>query len=248
MPPPDPRQPAGGAPSRTLRLGHRGASAGAPENTLLAFRRAIELGADGIECDIQRSADGELVIIHDDGVERTTDGTGIVGNLPYAALAALDAGQGERIPTLAETLRWATDTIAGGVAPFLNLELKGTGTGPDTLVALGRAGYPGPLALSSFDYPTLEETRQADGAVELWLLSGPYHDDLIAQARAIGATCLDLNHRAITPAVAAQVAAAGLGLVAWTANDPADIRRLLALDPPLRAIIGDHPERLAGGE
>lgn len=246
MVPPAPHS-ANSAPSRTLLLGHRGASAHAPENTILAFRRALELGADGIECDIQRSADGELVLIHDDDVARTTDGGGTVGELTYAALAALDAGAGERIPTLAEALRWATDAIAGGVAPFLNLELKGHGTGPDTLVALDRAGYPGPLAISSFDYRSLEETRRADGAVELWLLSPRYGDELIAQARAIGATCLDLRHGAITSSVVARVTAAGLGLVAWTANEPADIRRLRAIDPPLRAIIGNYPERLVAG-
>ena len=244
MHPPDAGRPASSAPSRTLLLGHRGASAHAPENTLLAFRRALELGADGIECDIQRSADGELILIHDDGVERTTNGSGIVGEMAYAALAALDAGTGERIPTLAELLRWSTDAVAGGAAPFLNLELKMPGTGPDTLITLDRAGYPGPLAISSFDYPSLEETRRADGAVELWILSAFYHDDLIAQARAIGATCLDLRHTAITPEIAARVAEAGIGLVAWTANEPDDIRRLLTLDPPLRAIIGDYPERL----
>lgn len=231
--------------SRPLLLGHRGASAHTPENTLRAFRRALELGADGIECDIQRAADGELVIIHDDGVARTTDGSGIVGELPYAALAALDAGGGEHIPTLDETLRWATGAMAGGRAPFLNLELKMPGTGPDTLAALTRAGYAGPLALSSFDYPSLVETRRLNGAVELWLLSPQYSDDLLAQARAIGATCLDLAHAAITAEVAARCTEAGLGLVAWTVNEDVDIRRLLALRPPLRALIGNYPERLA---
>ncbi|HEY8599479.1 MAG TPA: glycerophosphodiester phosphodiesterase family protein [Thermomicrobiales bacterium] len=268
MPPADTRQSASFAPPRTLRLGHRGASAHAPENTLFAFRRALDLGADGIECDIQRTADGELVLIHDGTVDRTTNGTGIVGEMTYAALAALDAG-GEGIPRLDQLLTFAMGCIKYGRTPFLNLELKMPGTGPDTLAALQRAvllgrqnqeerdrtntdipvplwpiGYPGPLAISSFDYPSLEETRRLDSAVELWILSGPYHDDLLAQARAINATCLDLHHRAITPEVVARVTEAGLGLVAWTANEPADIARLLALDPPLRAIIGDYPERL----
>lgn len=231
--------------SQPLLLGHRGASAHAPENTLRAFRRALELGADGIECDIQRTADGELVIIHDDGVERTTDGSGLVGDLPGAVLATLDAGGGERIPTLAETLRWATAATAGGRAPFLNLELKGQGTGPDTLAALTRAGYAGPIAISSFHYPSLEETRRLNGTVELWLLSSRYSDELLAQARAIGATCLDLWHAGITEEIVARCSAAGLGIVAWTVNEDEDICRLCALRPPLRALIGNYPERLA---
>ncbi len=229
---------------RPLLLGHRGGSAHAPENTLRAFRRALALGADGIECDVQRAADGELVIIHDDEVDRTTNGTGVVGELGYAALAALDAGDGERIPTLDETLRWATDATASGRAPFLNLELKMPGTGPDTLAALKRMGYDGPIAISSFDYPSLEETRRLNGAVELWLLSPRFGADLLAQARAIGATCLDLWHSAITAEVAARCAEAGLGLVAWTVNEEADVHRLRALGPALHGLIGNYPERL----
>jgi glycerophosphoryl diester phosphodiesterase len=236
--------PAATPPPRPLSLGHRGASAHAPENTLRAFRQALALGADGIECDIQRSADGELVLIHDDDVARTTNGSGLVGGLRHAELAALDAGDGERIPTLDETLRWATDATASGRAPFLNLELKMPGTGPDTLAVLTRAGYDGPIALSSFDYPSLEETRRLNGAVELWLLSPLFAPDLLAQARAIGATCLDLWHGAITEEVAARCAETGLGLIAWTVNEEADARRLRALGPILRGLIGNYPERL----
>lgn len=231
-------------PARPLILGHRGAPVEAPENTLAAFRRAIELGADGIECDVQRSADGEVVLIHDDTVDRTTDGSGAVGELPRATLARLDAGGGERIPTLADLLALFTELGRGRSAPpFLNLELKMPGVGPDTLRALAAADYRGPLALSSFDYPTLEETRRHDRGIELWLLSARWADDLPGRARAIGATCLDLLHLAITPEVVARTAAAGLGLAAWTADAPDDIRRLLALRPPLRALITNRPER-----
>ncbi len=228
----------------TLRLGHRGAAAHAPENTLRSFQHAIDLGACGIECDIQRTLDGELVIIHDDHLDRTTNGHGVVGEQTYAALAPLDAGQGERIPTLRETLAWAQAVASNGPAPFINFELKMPGTGPDTLVALAQAGYTLPLAISSFDYPSLVATREADSAVELWLLSSTYHDDLIAQAKAINATCLDLHTTAVTPEHVATITAAGLGIVTWTANEPEVIARLCALTPPLHAIIGDYPERL----
>lgn len=231
----------------TLLLGHRGAMGAEPENTLRAFRRAIALGADGIECDVQRTADGELVLIHDDTVDRTTNGTGTVGEMTYAALAALDAGGGERIPKLADLLAFAGEAARSAPAPFLNLELKMPGVGPDTLALLARVRYAGPVALSSFDYPTLEETRRHDSAVELWILSARWTDDLIGQAHAIGATCLDLWHQAITEEVVARAAEAGLGLVSWTVNEPEDIRRLAALRPPLRALIGNYPERLRAG-
>lgn len=230
------------APSaRPLILGHRGASLVAPENTLLAYRRAADMGADGLEFDVQRSADGALPLIHDDRVDRTTDGRGVVGDLPWAALAALDAGGGERIPTLDEALAFAAAVNARRPF-FLDIELKMPGVGPDTLAALARADYRGPLALSSFDYPTLEEARRRDGAVELWLLADAWDDDLPRRARAIAATCLALKHKLLDATTVAAVEAAGLGVVAWTADAPADIRRLLGLGPILRALISNAPD------
>ncbi|MGN6674003.1 MAG: glycerophosphodiester phosphodiesterase, partial [Thermomicrobiales bacterium] len=86
----------------TVILGHRGAPREAPENTLAAFRRAFAYDIDGVETDVQRSADGQLVLIHDDRVDRTTSGHGNVGDLTWDELRALDAGQGERIPSLDE--------------------------------------------------------------------------------------------------------------------------------------------------
>ncbi|HEV2404894.1 MAG TPA: glycerophosphodiester phosphodiesterase family protein, partial [Ktedonobacterales bacterium] len=103
---------------------HRGARAHAPENTLLAFSLAFDLGADAIECDVRRSRDGQLVIIHDGTVDRTTDGTGHVSEQGFGELRGLDAGRrwriAQRIPTLDETLALVWER--GGA---LNLEIKG---------------------------------------------------------------------------------------------------------------------------
>ncbi len=102
------------APARVEVIAHRGASDDAPENTLSAFRRAVELKADWFECDVTSTKDGRLVVIHDDTVDRTTDGTGRVVDLTFDELRRLDAGSwkgagfaGERIPTLEETLELA---------------------------------------------------------------------------------------------------------------------------------------------
>ena len=110
---------------RPLNIAHRGASAYAPGNTLAAFRLALEMGADGFELDVMLSADGHLVVIHDDTVDRTTDGRGPVRQKTLAELKTLDAGKfdarfaGERIPTLQEVL----DLVAGNRA-FVIVELK----------------------------------------------------------------------------------------------------------------------------
>ncbi|MDW6064895.1 glycerophosphodiester phosphodiesterase family protein [Streptomyces sp. FXJ1.4098] len=100
-----PSRPATPRPAvRPLVYGHRGARADEPENTLRSFRRAHRVGAEGVELDVRVSRDGHLVVIHDATVDRTTDGTGEVAALSLAELRELDAGQGERIPTLREAL------------------------------------------------------------------------------------------------------------------------------------------------
>ena len=108
-----------------LGIAHRGASGRAPENTHVAFAAALALGAEAIELDVQLSADGELVVIHDETLERTTDGTGPVGDRTAAELAALDAGswfapefRGERIPLLADVIAQLRDHVT------LNVEIK----------------------------------------------------------------------------------------------------------------------------
>jgi glycerophosphoryl diester phosphodiesterase len=120
--------------SRTpLVLGHRGASAYAPENTLAAFELAVEQGADGIEFDVQLSADGWPVVIHDSRVDRTTNGHGEVGKLTLAELRCLDTGDGQPMPTLDEVF----DAV-GKRLPLLNIEIKGFGArsrGAEKLIA-----------------------------------------------------------------------------------------------------------------
>ena len=110
---------------KPLNIAHRGASAVAPQNTLAAFRKAMELGADGVELDVQLSADGAVVVIHDFTVDKTTDGTGRVAEKTLAELEALDAGirfspqfAGERIPTLAQVF----EALEGKL--LVNVELK----------------------------------------------------------------------------------------------------------------------------
>ena len=117
------------ATQRPLLIGHRGASAYAPENTLMAFALAAEQGVDGIEFDVQLSADEQLVIIHDAQVDRVSDGVGRVAKLTLAELKALDLGEGQSIPTLDELFE------AFGPQFLYNLEIKSWGGGIETAVA-----------------------------------------------------------------------------------------------------------------
>jgi glycerophosphoryl diester phosphodiesterase len=141
--------------SSPLIIGHRGASAAAPENTLAAFRLAQQQGADGIEFDVQLSADGVPVVIHDDTVERTTNGRGRVSDLTLAQLQTLDAGQGESIPTLAQVFaEFGTDFL-------YNLEIKNdhqTDQGAEKAIAacIRQYGIQAQLLISSFNPAALE--------------------------------------------------------------------------------------------
>ena len=119
---------------KPLLIGHRGASAHAPENTLAAFRMALEQGADGIEFDVKRSMSGEVVIMHDTSVDRTTNGSGNVHQLPLHQLQQLDAGNGERVPTLDELFEELGAREAATGRPFLfNVEVTNYATPRDGL-------------------------------------------------------------------------------------------------------------------
>ena len=127
--------------TKPLILGHRGASAYAPENTIAAFQRAFELGADGIELDVALTKDGAAIVMHDDRVDRTSNGTGLVSEMTLAEIQKLDAGswfdakyRGEKFPTLEEVL------AAVPADKLINIELKTRAL---------RSWPPGPLPLSA---------------------------------------------------------------------------------------------------
>ncbi|MCS7313960.1 MAG: glycerophosphodiester phosphodiesterase family protein [Bryobacterales bacterium] len=141
-----------------LVVAHRGASRYAPENTLAAFRKAIELGADLIEFDVRETKDGHLVIMHDDTVDRTTDGEGRVSDLTLEQIKKLDAGswfgpqfKGERVPTLEEAL----GTIKGGAMPDVDFK---AGTPEKLVAAVARHGLLGKVTLYCGDWGLLRRT------------------------------------------------------------------------------------------
>ncbi len=232
---------------RPVCYAHRGARARAPENTLLAFRLAFDLEANAVECDVQRSRDGRLVIIHDGTVDRTTDGCGWVAEMSFAELRGLNAGRGERIPTLEETLALAREG-GGGV----NLEVKGESVAEalETAEALMAAlrgleeGMRVRVLVSSFAHPAIALLK----ARLPWLrTSALFGDewrgrDLLAPALAVGAEAIHPGLRLVTPELVRRVHDAGLAVNVWTVNRPADMRRLIAWG--VDGIFSDYPERV----
>ena len=221
-----------------LIYGHRGASATEPENTIRAFERAIEMGAAGLEFDVQASSDRVPVLIHDRQLSRTTDGTGNVDELSLADLKKLDAGKGERIPTFAEAL----DAIGDRV--HLDIEIKQRGIERETLDVL-RARPAARWAVSSFDWEILRAIRELDVTAELWLLAVNVSEAVLETAAQIGASGVALASISLTEGTAKQLRGAGLNIVIWTVNDIDTARRCRQLGA--FGLCSDAPDVILAG-
>jgi glycerophosphoryl diester phosphodiesterase len=215
---------------------HRGSSGTHPENTLAAFREALAVGADGIELDVHATADRIPVVIHDRAVERTTNGAGNVDELSLAQVRTLDAGDGERVPTLAEVLELVGDRL------HLDLEIKGSGIEAEVLRVLGR--FPDTRwAISSFDWNILRAVRRLDAAAALWPLAVEVNDELFAIADELASSAVSLLANAYSVQTASALRAAGLEAVVWTVNDDDEARRVRDLGA--LALCTDYPRRIA---
>ncbi|HEU0055202.1 MAG TPA: glycerophosphodiester phosphodiesterase [Longimicrobium sp.] len=220
-------------PARPLVLGHRGAPREAPENTLEAFRRARAHGADGIEFDVQPSADGVGVVIHDDTLERTTDRAGRVDALPWEAIrGALSCG--EPVPRVEDVAAWAAETGA-----WLNVEVKSRGAEAASLAAVSGAGLLGRAFFSSFLPEVVAELARLEPAATVYFLTERWDDEVRAGVRALGVSGVCLHEPLATPAVLDELREAGLGVVVWTVDDPARLRTLLRAG--VRAVITNLP-------
>jgi glycerophosphoryl diester phosphodiesterase len=229
-------------------IGHRGASGHAPENTLAAFRRAVELGARFIETDLQLSRDAQFVCIHDPTLDRTTNGRGPVHGQTLAELRQLDAGSwfsaefaGERIPTLDEVLEFANEA---DVNLYLELKTAGAWGAAQTLVgAVTVARATARAVVISFDSATLEAARQREPTLMTGLLFDRDTPGIVKEAVRVGARQIAPRASCVTPELIADARRADLQVVAWTVNDPADMRRLAAVG--VQGIITDYPDRFA---
>jgi glycerophosphoryl diester phosphodiesterase len=234
-------------------IAHRGASGAAPENTGAAFRLAAELGADGVELDVQLTRDGAVVVCHDATLERTTDGRGSIAELTLAELRRLDAGSwfgagfaGEPLPTLDEVLDWSAGRIA------VNVELK-VAPGSDLAAQLARAAVERVRArrlaattiISSFDaVATAEAVRACPECEVAFLWNGETGDDPLAVLEQTGGRALHLPLERLAPELVRQLRARGLAVRVYTINERNELERALAAD--VDAVITDYPDRVLG--
>jgi glycerophosphoryl diester phosphodiesterase len=224
---------------KPLCIGHRGGGGDAPENTLLSMEMGIALGVDYIETDIQLTADGHLVVMHDKRVDRTTGDHGRVTELTLAQLRALDAGRGQRIPLLSEVL----DLVNGRTG--LMAEIITPGIADRVVAEVRRHELKTPVLYASFHHSELLAVRERDAQAQtLALLEGV----LVTGsqfAKAARATHVGLGFDSVTEGFVHQLQDDGLLVFVYTLDHPDDIARAWAMG--VDGIISNHPERVFHG-
>lgn len=212
-------------------VAHRGGGALAPENTLGAMRLGASMGFKGVEFDVMLAGDGTPVVIHDETVDRTTDGHGEVSKMRFADLSLLRIQKNERIPKYEEAARLCRE-----LGIWANVEIKpAKGHERATGEAVARMtrdlwrGAALPPVLSSFSVDALEAARDAVPELPRGYLIGKVPDDWRDTMRRLGCVALHCNFKALTESFAREIHAAGYAILLWTVNEPAIGRQMLAL-------------------
>lgn len=254
---PEPPALAAILPDRPSVIAHRGFSGRAPENTMAAFDAAVELGV-GFELDVTLSVDGHVVVMHDDTVDRTTDGTGAVADLTLAELEALDAGSwfdpafaGEPVPTLAAVL-----DRHGGAVP-IDIELKSMDAKEPLAHAvvdvIEQRGLVDEVFVTSFDPYMLEAVRERNPDIVRGQLTATFEDSDLNPIEKLFLRHMWLNGRSQPHLIGLEEVRASRGflrrqhrkgrpVLVWTVNAPSQMRALLSMG--VDGIITDHPDLL----
>jgi glycerophosphoryl diester phosphodiesterase len=236
---------------RTLNIAHRGASGCTPPNTLAAFKKAVELGADGVEFDVQLSADGVPVIIHDFTVDSTTDGSGRVAEMTLTQLKQLDAGSrfdpafaGERIPTLEEALEAVGDRLLLDIE-LKDFSLRDGGLEQAVVTQIEQHGLGDRVLISSFNPFALRRAKRIAPHIPAGLLYGPRLSLPLRRAWLAPLAPHEARHPEHTMVDARYMAWArrrGYRVNTWTVHDPDEMRRLAGLG--VEGIITPVPDLL----
>ena len=234
-----------------LVIAHRGFSGGAPENTLIAFKKALELGVDMIELDVHLSKDGEVVIIHDDTLNRTTNGKGKVAEYTLKELKQLDAGSsssppysGERIPTLKEVLQLVEARVP------LAIELKKGERDRTTIIDLAdrafqeveKMGMLNQVLFASFELSAIERIQERNPHVPVAFISGKDWNSPNEITGGKPIPILSCRARALNPFNISRAHKEGIKVFAWTPNTEEEMEQFLKMG--VDGIITNFPDRL----
>ena len=232
-----------------LIYAHRGASGYSPENTMAAFRKAVELGSHGIECDVQMTKDRRLVICHDETLERTTDGKGFIKDLSYNEIRELDAGgwfdsrfKNEKIPELSELLKLVKDN-----GLLLNIEIKSgivqyPGIEERIIAEVEDFGLLSKVIISSFNHYSVKKCKEINPSVKTGIL---YMEGLFEPwnyMKSLGCECAHPFYMALTPEISKELKARGHIINVFTVNDPKASMKLSEMG--VDGIITNYPDRI----
>jgi len=224
-----------------LRIGHRGAMGYAPENTLKSFQKALDLGVDMIELDVHICKFGELVVIHDDKVDRTTNGQGYVGDKNFAEIKSLDAGQGEKIPKLEEVFDLVDKRVS------INIELKGQNTAKPVARLIDQYindcnWTSDQFFVSSFNHYELKKFKNLRPEIRIGILMSSIPIDYCNYAEKIEAYSLNLNLEFINQTFVDNAHTRGLKVFVYTVNDKDDINRMKKIG--VDGLFSNYPDRI----
>lgn len=218
-----------------LKIGHRGAKGYEPENTLVSFEKAIDLKVDGIELDVHLNSDGEIIVIHDETIDRTTSGTGFVHQ--FTALDLKKFG----VPKLIDVLDLANQKC------FVNIELKGGGTAKPVvavmeLYILKKNWTYDNFLVSSFDWKMLEEVQHLNPKIRIGVLTESSIEGALAFAKKINAFSIHPDYALLSKENVALMQEKGFEVYPWTVNSTEDIQKIKSFN--VNGIISDFPDRI----
>ena len=219
---------------KQLVVAHRGGSELAPENTLPAFQLAYEIGTHMVETDVHETKDGKLVCIHDYDVDRTTNGTGAIADLTYREIRDLDAGNGAKIPTLAEVL----DFVRGKMN--FNIELKVTEIEKEVLAAVKQRDMISDVTISSFLHGTLISMKSLEASISTAVLTTKVPDQIISYVIEHEANALNPDYKNIRSEIIAEAHSNKIQVFPWTVNDSKNMQTLYEMG--VDGIITDCPD------
>lgn len=224
-----------------LKIGHRGAKGHEPENTLISFQKALDMQVDGIELDVHLSADGELIVIHDETIDRTTNGIGLVNTLSLRQLKKCRINNHHEIPLLSEVFDLVNKNC------FINIELKSYETAEKVVELIedyvsGKNWKYEQFLISSFDWNALQQVRFLNERIQIGVLTETDLDLALAFAKFIQAKSIHPHFHMLSEENVSKIQSKGLQVFPWTVNEREDVEKIKSYK--VNGIITDFPNRI----
>ena len=224
-----------------LKIGHRGANGHEPENTIGAFQKAIDLGCNAIELDVHLSSDKEIIVIHDQTIDRTTNGTGVVNQITLSELKKFRIDHNREIPTLKEVFEILDHNI------LINIELKSFEAAAKVLELIAKYIYQNKFTyqnflISSFDWNALTFCHAQSPRISLGVLTDNSIESALVFAKNINASAINPHFKLLNINNIKLMHDLGLKIYPWTVNEVEDINKMKTLK--VDGIISDFPDRI----